>query len=1094
MPKVLANVEYLSSLPGKSQFRKDIIPCVLFVLQSAPVGIMRALWRKLAKRAEGKAQQNGSANKYGDIAGYEGDQNEGESMFTDNSLGDNGTNEGEPPDIYDMFGLLNLSLSTIEYDGCEPVNECEENPVWRREFLLSADQEREQIISKMDPRMASLKNGSNECSVDDNAERDTTRNSRRWHAHDCSMVIIHSCRQIVRETLGMLKPSADSEADFNESDHDFKQGGSLSYDELMLLSKSKSSSLDNADSMQVLGSMDGDKRAARKARRLSMETLAFGVPDSVIFVRAATSVYLHALTMRQSDVVVQKTLTAAIEIVKIFGIKVFLNAVGETLQHWIRVTLEHCGARRAEVRVDASEFLNLLLRLTWDSFGSFFRIRLPLLAVQTEVMERIVAKATNKYEKEQKALRLQPIKFSTESAEASLTPLWRTIDRIQFQSASLNLSFKSALARLAIMMKKLFKAYLAVHALNSINHPQESQDVVTSESNPYTQKMRVSVHRIVSNAAGYSRQLVGNQSVTYVDLASIQSETIEDSLLNAADVFSPSELPSHRYAFLEKLAEFHRMRSRFAEEATCRLHIYQTYREAAKQHAHIWSSSPYLPWASSQPEQSRIDEPTGEGVVADIDYENLSVSSGKYFESNPSFRKIFYRAADSVMVRTGDWGGFGGKFLFYGVTLKSEFNSSSPWFTLRQMEDTMADEAELAGDLFLRAGIVESSRYAWNVATYIYSETFNYARLARAYGRLALVVTSKIPVVDTSNQFDMSSQIGRFYRVYFHGGAPDDLLHAQGTEGFVYRVPSSFSIKDFASRLETSIRSILPAKSIIDIVLDDGSPVVPKNLGIKRGSALGGVAGEPIKIKVTPLRPLFKLEDTEKCFRGTPEWFQMKTDEYDEMMEREARGGIVLHQRQISASSGAINTLSSSGSMSMTNRRSSLLSNFRNTRHPQSFSKDFDKDCTASETIGVDRFYFTQPARRDPVRGFRDWLKVPKGSFAERSLRVTELQVEGNFPACVTRQKVIHRAIFTQSPLEAGVEAVSTWCSLLFRTIMATNGLRVLNEVGKFSFYDAQYDLYILLTPLCYQQAATKRAIISFVLQKFLLIVFTLVE
>jgi hypothetical protein len=444
-----------------------------------------------------------------------------------------------------------------------------------------------------------------------------------------------------------------------------------------------------------------------------------------------------------------------------------------------------------------------------------------------------------------------------------------------------------------------------------------------------------------------------------------------------------------------------------------------------------------------------MDEPTGEGVVTDIDYENLSVTSGKYFESNPSFRKIFYRAADSVMVRTGDWGGFGGKFLFYGVTLKSEFNSSAPWFTLRQMEDTMAEEAEIAGDLYLRSGIVESSRHAWNVATHIYAETFNYSRLARAYGRLALVVSTKIPVVDTSNQFDMSSQIGRFYRVFFHGGAPDDLLHAQGTEGFVYRVPSSFSIKDFASRLETSIRSILPSKSTIDIVLDDGSPVVPKNSGGKRGSALGPVAGESIKIKVTPLRPLFKIEDKEKCFRGTPEWFQMKTDEYDEMMEEETAGRMFLHQRQISSSSGAGNTLSSSGSMSMTIRRTSLLSNFRNTRHPQSFSKDFDRDETISETIGVDRFYFTQPAKRDPVRGFRDWLKVPRGSFAERSLRVTELQVEGNFPACVTRQKVIHRAIFTQSPLEAGVEAVSTWCSLLFRTIMATNGLRVLSEVGK---------------------------------------------
>ena len=108
-----------------------------------------------------------------------------------------------------------------------------------------------------------------------------------------------------------------------------------------------------------------------------------------------------------------------------------LVAIGETLQHWMRVIVDHCGARRAELRVDACEFLNLLLRLTWDSYGSFTRIRVPLLAVQSEVMERIVTKAGVKYITEQRRLGLDPVvPISNDSAEASLTPLWRTIDRL----------------------------------------------------------------------------------------------------------------------------------------------------------------------------------------------------------------------------------------------------------------------------------------------------------------------------------------------------------------------------------------------------------------------------------------------------------------------------------------------------------------------------------------------------------------------------------------------------------------------------------------------------------------------------------------
>lgn len=47
------------------------------------------------------------------------------------------------------------------------------------------------------------------------------------------------------------------------------------------------------------------------------------------------------------------------------------------------------------------------------------------------------------------------------------------------------------------------------------------------------------------------------------------------------------------------------------------------------------------------------------------------------------------------------------------------------------------------------------------------------------YRKLALVVTSQVPIIDVSNQLDLSSQLGRFYKVYFHGSAPDDLLHSQ---------------------------------------------------------------------------------------------------------------------------------------------------------------------------------------------------------------------------------------------------------------------------------------------------------------------------
>ncbi len=266
-------------------------------------------------------------------------------------------------------------------------------------------------------------------------------------------------------------------------------------------------------------------------------------------------------------------------------------------------------------------------------------------------------------------------------------------------------------------------------------------------------------------------------------------------------------------------------------------------------------------------------------------------------------------------------------------------------------------------------------------------------------------------------------------------------------------MPSSVQIKDFAKRLEDTIRCILPAKTVIDLLLDDGSVTVTQLSNVsKRSSVIGGAPIEPVKIKVTPLRPLFKIEDDDKCFRGTPEWFQLNVEdrEHDVGGDGSARslgGGTFtsLHHRVSTLSSCASNSLSSVGSVTMSHKRSTSRSMKRKSSSShQNYSHELDKGYLNGEPIGVDRFYFTQPIRKDHLRGFRDWLKVPRGFIAERSLRVTELQVENSFPACITRQQIIHRAVFTQSPLEASVEAVSTWCSVLFRTVIATNGQGVL--------------------------------------------------
>jgi hypothetical protein len=324
--------------------------------------------------------------------------------------------------------------------------------------------------------------------------------------------------------------------------------------------------------------------------------------------------------------------------------------------------------------------------------------------------------------------------LSNDSAEANSSLLWRTLNRLHYQSASQNIAFRSDVIRLAEKTKKLYRAYIAAHALAILNRsrsPLSPANTTTNDDDEryevvtMLQSRRVSVHRIIMASAGYCKQFLGPEKTASLGATVAHNEAVEDALLAAAEVFSPTELPSHRVAWLQKLAEFHASRSKYAEEATCRFQIHLTYQTAARMHESIWSSVPFLPWANDSSGGVHLD---GEGPAGDpdnyydteYDYEeqvfddagDYEMNLGKQLDKTNSFRRIIYRVANSVGMRTDDWEVGGNKNLFFGITFASEYGTVTPWLSLHEMEECMVEEAEAAGDLYLRAGISESSRYS----------------------------------------------------------------------------------------------------------------------------------------------------------------------------------------------------------------------------------------------------------------------------------------------------------------------------------------------------------------------------------------------
>jgi len=699
---------------------------------------------------------------------------------------------------------------------------------------------------------------------------------------------------------------------------------------------------------------------------------------------------------------------------------------------------------------------------TWECFGSFFRIRVPLLAVQTEVMERIVAIAAARYYREQRRMCTTFETFSNVCAEASLVPLWRTLDRIEKQPASQNIAFRGALIRMAGKLKKLYRAYVAARVLSFMQgarlHPEESEAGTRDhETETLMRANRINILRVLNASEGYSKQFLGFQGTQHQRGNVAHYEAVEDALIEAADVFSPTELPEHRVAWLRMLADFHASRKKYAEEATCHFHIHVTLQQAARLHGSLWSNTPFLPWTDNIPDPVYIDgdAPTVDpDSASEFDFEETDGQYGRSMDNASSFRRIFYRVANSVGMTNEEWENDVTKSLFCGITFPSEYHTLSPWITLRQMEEDMVEEAEAAGDLFLKAGVVQSSRLAWNLATQYYAEKFNYPKLAMAYGNLAKTVVSRVPSIDPTLPQEVSAMWGRFYRVWFHGGAPDELT---GVE-FVYRAEDAVRLQQFGEKLREVIKSIIPDRTPIDLVLDGRSEERTEEGSINYGgfSRIGPAPLEPVRIKVTPLRPLFGRESR---IRGLPEWFQWYVDEAFSGPSHRSKSDLNRVGAPRRSDSNAIENGEASDLRHREHARSYSASVFSSTgsstggapsgrRVNLSFVTDSDNRTTRftspgeSELAGVDKFCFLQP--KDRSKGSKDWWKTSSGDFTEKTLKVTRLQVNQSFPACVARQAVVHRLVYSQSPLEAGVDAVCQWCAVLFRTAVATVGSMVL--------------------------------------------------
>ena len=106
--------------------------------------------------------------------------------------------------------------------------------------------------------------------------------------------------------------------------------------------------------------------------------------------------------------------------------------------------------------------------------------------------------------------------------------------------------------------------------------------------------LQINILRIINASDGYSKLFLGLQGTTQQRNSIAHYEAVEDALIKAANVFSPTELPEHRVAWLRMLAEFHHSRKKYAEEASCHYCVHVTLHLAARLHGSIWSNTAFF--------------------------------------------------------------------------------------------------------------------------------------------------------------------------------------------------------------------------------------------------------------------------------------------------------------------------------------------------------------------------------------------------------------------------------------------------------------------------------------------------------------------
>lgn len=263
------------------------------------------------------------------------------------------------------------------------------------------------------------------------------------------------------------------------------------------------------------------------------------------------------LTTPQSAVTHLRAVGGAIQALESFGIEIFLEITGGSLQHWLRVILGLLNSISLSVRSIAVDFVVSLLGSAFDLYGNIDEIALIVATVLPEVAAREVALHSVSGHIE-----------SLEDVEKSVWPLRRSFADLEDANP---LDDDRVDPQLAPLLSVFCRACQAVI------------DGVLIE-------MRLQ---------GSSCKIVGTQMKEFPP-EKYTFDADEESLFEAASFFVPETAPLQRIRWLLTLKSLHQAKGQWVEAAESVILCARTISDSIPHLRHVWRPSRFALWSDER--------------------------------------------------------------------------------------------------------------------------------------------------------------------------------------------------------------------------------------------------------------------------------------------------------------------------------------------------------------------------------------------------------------------------------------------------------------------------------------------------------------